>query len=144
MSVVVRGLAIEPQALVDTVMWGFGLKKVTPPPATRGATIEVGRVVINPKYLGETITISSFDFISRLLQGETISTAVVTNSVYTGVDPTPSAMINGAASFSGSVVSQSITGGVVGVIYALKCTITTSGGQTLQLTAYFAVIPDVP
>lgn len=93
---------------------------------------------IPPKLVGETATVR-FDFISRLAVGETISTKSVVATVYTGVDATPSAVISGAASSSGTVVSQLVTGGVAGVIYQLVCTITTSAGQTLQLAGLLVV-----
>lgn len=75
--------------------------------------------------------------------GETISTQSVAASVYSGTDASPSSIISGSASASGAVVSQKITAGVVGVLYELACTITTSAGQTLVLTGYLAVLPDL-
>lgn len=102
----------------------------------------MSRVVIDPKRLGETKTYQ-FDFTSALGVGETISTKAVTATVYMGTDSNPSAIVIGAASSSSAVVSQNITGGVVGVIYYLTCTITTSLSQTLVLTAFLTIIPDV-
>jgi hypothetical protein len=106
----------------------------------------MNRVIFQPKRLGETIVPnpSPFNFISQLAQGETISTATVTASVYTGVDANPSAVISGSASISGTVVSQKLTGGVIGVIYEILCAAVTSLGQTIQLAGYLAVIPDLP
>lgn len=98
------------------------------------------RVQFQPKKLAEAILLP-FDFISKLANGETISTKVVTSVVWSGVDASPSSMISGAASHSGSVVSQLITGGVAGVTYYLLCTITTSAGQTLQLAGFLVVLP---
>lgn len=80
-----------------------------------------------------------FDFTSQLGVGETISTQSVQASVYTGNDPTPQNIVSGAATASGAVVSQLITAGVVGTIYSLLCTITTSLGQTLQLQGFLAI-----
>lgn len=94
------------------------------------------------KLAGSTLTIN-FDFISNLAVSETISTQVVTATVYSGTDANPSAMISGSASASGTIVSQSVTGGVEGVVYYLKCTITTSTGQTLVQTGFLAVVPNV-
>jgi predicted aconitase with swiveling domain len=107
------------------------------------------RQVFDPLVAGDVDTLP-FDFTSRLQAGETISTAVVTSSVYTGVDPNAATMINGAAVISGTVVNQSIAtapnviGGLIGVIYFLICKITTSLGQVLQQTGYLSVIPPVP
>ena len=101
-----------------------------------------GRADIPPKLSGETRTIT-FDFTSDLAAGETISTETVTASVYSGVDASPSAVISGSASASGVVVSQKVTGGVVGVTYKLLCSITTSAAQTLDKVGLMAVAPDV-
>lgn len=100
-------------------------------------------MILFPKLLGETKKLT-FDFISNLAASETISTQNTVASVYSGVDAAPSGVINGAATASGTVVTQSVKAGTVGVIYELLCTITTSAAQTLQLSAYFVVIPDLP
>lgn len=102
----------------------------------------MSRSILSPKQQGATKT-TTFDFTSDLAIGETISTQVVAASVYSGVDGTPSGIISGVASASGAIVSQKITGGVVGVIYQLLCTITTSLGQTLIQSAFLTIIPDV-
>ena len=102
----------------------------------------MSRVILQPKQPGETVSVS-FDFTSRLAVGETISTKVVTAAVYSGTDATPSALISGSASASGAIVSQSLTAGVIGVTYALLCTITTSASQTLTISAFLTVIPNV-
>lgn len=100
----------------------------------------MNRVELPNKLSGE-VKNYTFDFTSLLASGETISTQAVTAAVYSGTDATPSAIISGAASASGSVVTQKITGGTTGVIYELTCTITTSAGQTLILTGLTAVTP---
>lgn len=101
------------------------------------------RVSNPPKYAGETKTIT-FDFTGDLASGETISTKTCTSTVYSGTDASPSSLINGSASSSGAVVSQSITAGTVGVIYLVKCTIVTSASQTLIKETLIAVIVDQP
>ena len=103
-------------------------------------------MILTPKHLGDTVTVV-FDYISQLGPTETISSVVgsaMTCTVWSGVDPTPSAVISGTATISGTKILQNITGGVVGTIYALKCIITTSLGQTIQMGAYQAVITDLP
>lgn len=101
-----------------------------------------GRAIFDPKLLGETKVIS-FDFTSDLAIGETISTQTVVATTYSGTDASPSSIISGGASVSGAVVSQKVTGGVLGVMYELLCTITTSAGQTLQKSGFLAVSPDL-
>ena len=100
------------------------------------------RTELPNKLAGETKTIT-FDFTSLLASGETISTQQCAATVYSGTDATPSAIISGSASASGAVVSQKVTAGTVGVIYSIVCTITTSLTQTLQLSGFLAVLPDL-
>ena len=83
----------------------------------------------------------AFDFISALAVGETLVTATVVATVYSGVDPAPAAILSGAPTISGTTVLQSVTGGVVGCIYGLTCTVTTSLGQTVSSSGFFAVDP---
>lgn len=98
----------------------------------------MSRVQLPIKQVGDSSK-AVFDFISRLGVAETISTASVVATVYSGVDPTPSAVISGVASISGTQVTQLLTAGVAGTIYQLVCSITTSLGQTLTLPAFLAV-----
>lgn len=92
-----------------------------------------------PKSSGETRVIT-FDFISQLAVGETISTQSVAAAVWSGVDANPSAVISGTATATGTKVMQAVTGGVVGTIYKLTCTITTSLGQTLRIFTYLPIV----
>lgn len=93
-----------------------------------------------PKKAGELATVP-FDFTSKLAPGETISLATVTCTLYSGVDPNPSAMIFGVATIFGFVITQKITAGGVGNLYQLLCTITTSTGQSILMSMYLAVVP---
>lgn len=97
-------------------------------------------VSLSPKLVSDVINLT-FDFTSRLAVSETISTQVVTCTVYSGTDASPSSMISGAATASGAVVTQVITAGTEGVVYVLKCVITTSASQTLVMTGILAVVP---
>ncbi len=103
----------------------------------------MSRIILQPKFAGETIT-ETFDFSSYLAEDATIDSASVTASVYQGEDATPSAVIDGTATISGQSVLQSITGGVLGVIYTLLCTANCSDDQILQLSAYLTISPSVP
>lgn len=98
------------------------------------------RVILPPKTVSEQILVP-FDFTSRLAAGETISTKAVTCTTWSGTDASPSSMISGAATSSGSVVSQLVINGASGVTYYLLCTITTSLGQQLQLAGFLVVLP---
>lgn len=101
-----------------------------------------GRIILSPKKAGETKTVQ-FDFTSNLGVSETISTQVVTASVWSGTDATPSAIVSGAATVSGAIVSQKIAAGVLGTVYELLCSVTTSAGQTLQVSAFLAIALDL-
>lgn len=104
------------------------------------------RVEIAP-ILKNVIRTQTFDFTSDLAVSETISTQVVTATTYSGTDASPSSLVSGSASKSGAIVSQLIdasAGGVLGVIYELKCVVTTSAGQTLEQVGYLAIPGDLP
>lgn len=99
------------------------------------------KAIFEGKRAGET-RLLAFDFASLLAASETVSTQSVAATVYTGTDASPSAVISGSATASGSVVSQKVTGGTAGNIYNLICTITTSAGQTLKLAGLLAILPE--
>lgn len=102
-----------------------------------------GRTIWMPKKVGEKVTLA-FNFASDLDPAETLSSAVVTASVYSGVDASPSSIRGGTPTVSGAQVLQAVTAGVVGVIYELLCKVTTSLGQTLEMSAYIVVDTNLP
>ena len=105
----------------------------------------VGRIVTEPKLIGATSQLEPpFDFSLYMDAGETLLTATVVSSVYSGVDPTPSAIRSGSPVIDGNRVDQMMRGGVEGCVYELLCTATTSLGQTLQQSTYFYVEPHLP
>jgi hypothetical protein len=105
----------------------------------------VGRIVTIPKLIGATAQLDPpFDFSLSLDAGETLLTASVTSTVYTGVDPAPAAIRSGLPVIDGNRVDQLMTGGVEGCVYELLCTVTTSLGQTLQQATYFYIEPNLP
>lgn len=125
--------------LGESVTLQFGVAAI---PSARYSAIST-RVAIPAKRLGETRRYAPWDFSGFLDVSEVILTANVTAIVYSGVDLNPQEMIIGPATVFGPVVSQLITGGMVGTVYELLCTVETSFGQTLELVGYFAVIPDL-
>lgn len=102
----------------------------------------MSRIVQPPKLLGETKTYT-WDFTSVMSAAETISSAVATASVYSGTDLIPGNLISGSASISGQKILQNLAAGTLGVLYEVLVTITTSLGQTLQLSSFLAVVPDL-
>jgi hypothetical protein len=85
-----------------------------------------------PKKPNELLNLS-MDFSQKgwLKSGETIAACVWSAQVYSGSDPTPDAMISGAATITGTEVFQDVTGGIEGTVYLLLATITTNTGRTL-------------
>lgn len=129
---------VSPPNLLETT-----LAPIPTPTSTKKLRRPGGRMIFDAKKVGETIP-RYYDFISSLGEGETIASALVTCSVYSGVDPTPSAVISGVADISGSVVGQDFTAGVSGTVYGTLCRIVTSSGAIVEQAAFLAVIPDFP
>ena len=78
---------------------------------------------------GET-ELFTVDFVNLISVGAVISSATWTNSVKTGTDASPGAMISGSAIINGTQVSTRLMGGVSGVVYAPICTaVTQIAGQ---------------
>lgn len=98
------------------------------------------RVTFPAKLSGETLTLT-FNFISRCTAAETISSASVVATVYSGTDASPSAILSGSAAISGQTVTQKVTAGTEGVTYYLLCSATTSTSQVLQLGGYLTIVP---
>ena len=87
----------------------------------------------------EIVTIS-FMFAEHLPPGVTVVSAVVQASVFTGVDPSPSAILAQAPGLeSAPVVLQRVTRGVDGVTYLLTAAATTSTGDVIVLKAVLPV-----
>ena len=80
----------------------------------------------------------TFDYSPVLGLTETILSATCTVEVKEGTDPTPSAILVGSPSISGSQVAQRISGGLDGVIYRLQMTATTSA------TNVYTIVGDLP
>ena len=95
--------------------------------------------VLLPSKRNTEVLKQPFNFASQLSSGETISTAATTVVVYRGVDASPSSVLSGGSSISGTGVTQGLQGGVDGVVYIVTCQITTSLGQTLTQWGYMAV-----
>lgn len=91
--------------------------------------VQAGEVVILP-----------FDYQKYLDPGETISSPTVAVTLFTGVDATPNAILSGAASVSGSVGKQAVAPTLVGNVYSVEMTVSTSGGQILISETTLAVV----
>jgi hypothetical protein len=100
------------------------------------------RVELAPKLLSE-VGPRVVDFISKVPATETIVSCTTTASVWSGNDPSPSAIIGGN-SVSGTQVTQLFSGGVAGTIYLIDFLASTSISHTYKLSGYLAVVPDAP
>lgn len=95
------------------------------------------------KYIAERIPIT-VNMLNRCGDGETISTAVVSVTVGTGTDATPSAILDGGATvISGQEVRQYVVGGLAGVTYNLQIAATTNLGSIYIDRVVLAIMPTV-
>jgi hypothetical protein len=102
------------------------------------------RIITPSKLVSETIGVT-FDFTSKLVAGDSVASATTSATVYTGVDSTPSAILSGGPTITGTAqIIQKATAGVVGVIYEILCTATTTLGYVMSLSTYLAVTQDLP
>ena len=87
----------------------------------------------------ETVPII-FNFLGKLQYGETITAAGATCTLWTGTDSNPSAMLSGTPIATPTIVTQNITGGIVGNIYILTCAVTASNQHNYLISTKIAVI----
>lgn len=87
--------------------------------------------------------VATFDFSAALDAGETLTgTIAITVSTYRGTDVTPSAVLNGAASFDATskMVIQPVKAGSSGCEYSIKAVVqTTNANKVLALTGILPV-----
>jgi hypothetical protein len=91
---------------------------------------------IDSKTPGEVIPIV-FKFENIVSSISAVSSVSVT--LVSGTDGSPSSIISGTATFSGTSVTQAIQNGVDGCIYLIVCNIT-SGSNIYSLACYLPVV----
>jgi hypothetical protein len=79
-----------------------------------------------------------FDFGLLLTEGDTVLSVV--GVTVTGAD---NLLTHGAPATNGNLVVVRLTGGTLGLTYAVKAEVTTVGGETLDLTAYLVIRPQM-
>lgn len=83
-------------------------------------------------------------FLDDLETGDSINGATVSAAVFSGTDATPGNLISGVANYATQpLVTQKIDaslGGVLGVIYTIIFTVTTTNGQVYSKEGRLAVI----
>lgn len=94
------------------------------------------------KLVGEVVTLS-FNFLSQMGSGETLTSPVVTVSLFSGIDSTPAVILSGSPTISGSIVTQKIQEGMAGVTYVLTCAVHGSTGVDYIGTQLVSVLSDL-
>lgn len=83
--------------------------------------------------LPDETVLASVDFGPRLPAGVTITDCSTAISTYSGSDDHPEHVVNGVLpTASGSVVSQMVTAGIVGVHYMIVFAAVLSDGETME------------
>jgi len=108
-------------------------------PLRAGRPYLMSRVIVPPKEASKQYT-QNIDFSDQMASGETITSTTVSCTVYSGVDPTPSAVL-GSTTVSGQTLNQVLTGGVAGVIYQVVLQANTSASQQLIKSFFLAIVP---
>jgi hypothetical protein len=97
------------------------------------------QLILSDKATTETISLTAF-FADRLQYGETINGSSVTAVVSSGIDPTPSAILSGASTYTATTVTQAITGGVAGVTYTLIFLATGTNSHNYVKQGYLSIV----
>lgn len=99
----------------------------------------MNNLVFEDKGVAEVVPLV-VNFSDKLQFGEAINGANVTVSVISGTDPTPSAILSGGPTFTATTISQNITGGVVGVLYAVAFLATGTNSHNYLKVGSLAVV----
>jgi len=100
-----------------------------------------GRIVLPSKKRVDIVSVEA-DFSGQLLPGEVIAVGELFIQVFSGVDPSPAAMLDGTIFIEGKVLRHRIKLGVVGVVYVLVFQATTDTDRVLEIELLQAVLPD--
>jgi hypothetical protein len=97
------------------------------------------RVILPPKRIWES-KVFPFDFTSLCQVGDTLASVAVIVTVWSGVDPSPSAVFS-ALAIVGQIVNVTLQGGVVGVTYNVAVQAQASISGNIELDGFLTVIP---
>lgn len=101
-------------------------------------------ITIPPKTSGETTRVT-FDFLSQLPDTDTVASATATATVWSGTDASPSAVVSGSPTVSGTKAYVILTGGVAGNVYMVTVTATPTTNTTLRpVIQTFLAVVDTP
>lgn len=90
----------------------------------------VNAVAWPPKTPAEVLT-ATFDFADEMDSGETIEATEVECQTVSGIDPAPGLVLYGPHTVDAQKILQPFSGGISGVTYTLRCTVTLSSGRVL-------------
>lgn len=100
-----------------------------------------GSNIVLPQKDPESVVNSTWDFGS--LTSGTLTGATSTISVWSGVDPNPSAVLDGQPVLQGGTIcTQGFIGGLAGVIYKIRIVATSTDQTSPSIDAYLAVVED--
>lgn len=99
-------------------------------------------LIFPAKTPGETIQVR-FPFLDLIQWGETLITASFTAVVYSGVDASPSDILQSTMPDTvKSTILLQVTAGLVGVIYLITCKVIGSSGNTYQRAGLLVIVSD--
>ncbi len=87
-------------------------------------------------------TLIGFDFASKLSIGEALTAASCAIEVWSGIDASPSSVLSGTPTVSGTKAYQTVVGGISGCLYKITCVGTTSAPNNPVLMTILAVVQD--
>lgn len=96
-------------------------------------------IILPIKDINETIPIT-VNFSDMLQFGESLTGASCAASLFSGTDPNPQNILDGAATFTATTVTQNITGGVAGNIYTLAFLTTATNSHNYVKVGQLSVI----
>lgn len=96
-------------------------------------------VILPVKDISETLPIP-VNFSDMLQFGESISGASCVASLFSGTDGNPGAIVSGAATYTATTVTQTITGGLAGNTYTLAFLVTGTNSHNYVKVGQLSVI----
>lgn len=97
--------------------------------------------VILPRKTPVEVLSSQFGFQDQMTFGSTITGAVLSVGVESGLDPNPLDILSGVPTLVNTYfIQQILVDGIPGVTYIITCNISTSDGLQLSRQAYLSIL----
>ena len=94
--------------------------------------------VLQQKASAEVLDVT-FDFMHTMMFGDTITSATAVITLESGTDANPSLMLDGAATHTARTVTQTIKGGIVGNIYRIAMSASTTNSCVYVVEGLLAI-----